>query len=1097
MVGGGIRVDLTERSAVVSVPKARPGRGTRGSRRKIREPSRAWDSTRRSLRRDQAPIAPGTKRLERGRAAVRPVSGRGAVESDGDLQTPGVRVDHLRALPMGAEADATVAHDLDLHGVEAPRARDRVLAVGELEGAAVLLEVGGRDARAEDVRAALRAELQEGVLCEGVHRETGAGEHAAQDQPGSAAVRAEATLLQCHGEGARLQAARRVLEIGEAVVVVVDAVAANLDGSRFRSDADIGVNAHAAAAAVGGAAIEVVAQGDRGAGRAAGDGGVVADAGVTGIRGAGVVVVAVGDRRAGRAAGDGGVAAGAGRGGGGRAGVLIFAVGGRRAGLAALERGVGADAAVAGVEGAGVVVVAVGGRRAGRATIDRGVGADTAVAGVVGADVLVVAIDVRRAELAAGDRGVGAAARGGVARARHVALVEGGAGDGVAPDAAPALAGIGLRAGVAVGARRPVRRRGGGAAARRGVARARHVALVEGGAGDGVAPDAAPTLAGVGLCAGVAVVAGRPVRRRGGGAAARRGVARARHVALVEGGAGDGVDRKSTRLNSSHGYISYAVFCLQKPVRRRGGGAAARRGVARARHVALVEGGAGAGVVFFLMIRRPPRSTLFPYTTLFRSPVRRRGGGAAARRGVARARHVALVEGGAGDGVAPDAAPTLAGVGLRAGVGVGAGCAVRLRGGGAGARRGVAGARHVALVGGGAGDGVAPDAAPTLAGVGLRAGVAVGAGCAVGLGGIAAGARHGIAGARRVALVGGRTHDRDRGVLADAGVAGIGGAGVPVVAVGGGRAELAAGDGRVGTDAGGTGGLRARVPVVAVGRSRTDRLDRDAPLARTPADASLIAVVHHELQAVGVALDHPPGGDQVVHVPAHFGAVALVGQARGSGVAAAEIPAVLRRVDVGYDGGQRLRLRQVDGPDGPLPRAEDGVGRQRCPAGLPVAGPAVRIRGEVGDEERGEHRPVAQVGIASARRPVGAFLRSVESGRANLGIEHAPGIRRERRKGVVRRRHAGFGLHQNATDAERQGILVVVPELDGEAGRGVDGLLRAERAQDLALVEGDVRAGIAALEWIAARVGMRADGARGRDRCQQGKHELESSPEIR
>src|SRR3712207_8978649 len=29
-------------------------------------------------------------------------------------------------------------------------------------------------------------------------------------------------------------------------------------------------------------------------------------------------------------------------------------------------------------------------------------------------------------------------------------------------------------------------------------------------------------------------------------------------------------------------------------------------------------------VFFFLMIRRPPRSTLFPYTTLFRSP-RRRG----------------------------------------------------------------------------------------------------------------------------------------------------------------------------------------------------------------------------------------------------------------------------------------------------------------------------------------------------------------------------------------------------------------------------------------------------------------------------------------
>src|SRR2546429_1556896 len=26
----------------------------------------------------------------------------------------------------------------------------------------------------------------------------------------------------------------------------------------------------------------------------------------------------------------------------------------------------------------------------------------------------------------------------------------------------------------------------------------------------------------------------------------------------------DSIDRKSTRLNSSHGYISYAVFCLKK-----------------------------------------------------------------------------------------------------------------------------------------------------------------------------------------------------------------------------------------------------------------------------------------------------------------------------------------------------------------------------------------------------------------------------------------------------------------------------------------------------------------------------------------------------
>src|SRR5229473_6368991 len=41
---------------------------------------------------------------------------------------------------------------------------------------------------------------------------------------------------------------------------------------------------------------------------------------------------------------------------------------------------------------------------------------------------------------------------------------------------------------------------------------------------------------------------------------------------------------------------------------------------------------------FFLMIRRPPRSTLFPYTTLFRSRCGRAAGRRAARRPARRAR---------------------------------------------------------------------------------------------------------------------------------------------------------------------------------------------------------------------------------------------------------------------------------------------------------------------------------------------------------------------------------------------------------------------------------------------------------------------------
>src|SRR2546422_2756697 len=46
---------------------------------------------------------------------------------------------------------------------------------------------------------------------------------------------------------------------------------------------------------------------------------------------------------------------------------------------------------------------------------------------------------------------------------------------------------------------------------------------------------------------------------------------------------------------------------------------------------------------FFLMIRRPPRSTLFPYTTLFRSPLPA-GGSPGPRRGFAVRMMIAAVD---------------------------------------------------------------------------------------------------------------------------------------------------------------------------------------------------------------------------------------------------------------------------------------------------------------------------------------------------------------------------------------------------------------------------------------------------------------------
>src|ERR1043165_9108516 len=86
----------------------------------------------------------------------------------------------------------------------------------------------------------------------------------------------------------------------------------------------------------------------------------------------------------------------------------------------------------------------------------------------------------------------------------------------------------------------------------------------------------------------------------------------------------------------SRGLISYAVFCLKKkklaprdralPPARVGAGSvrparALPRGGALHQEAERESNvcGAPALLVFFLMIRRPPRSTLFPYTTLFRS----------------------------------------------------------------------------------------------------------------------------------------------------------------------------------------------------------------------------------------------------------------------------------------------------------------------------------------------------------------------------------------------------------------------------------------------------------------------------------------------
>src|SRR3712207_7048032 len=66
-----------------------------------------------------------------------------------------------------------------------------------------------------------------------------------------------------------------------------------------------------------------------------------------------------------------------------------------------------------------------------------------------------------------------------------------------------------------------------------------------------------------GAAAGVAAAPAGPAGRRGAGRGAGRRPARHPVVGAL-GRAGVAGDRKSTRLNSSHANISYAVFCLKK-----------------------------------------------------------------------------------------------------------------------------------------------------------------------------------------------------------------------------------------------------------------------------------------------------------------------------------------------------------------------------------------------------------------------------------------------------------------------------------------------------------------------------------------------------
>src|SRR5262249_38278996 len=137
--------------------------------------------------------------------------------------------------------------------------------------------------------------------------------------------------------------------------------------------------------------------------------------------------------------------------------------------------------------------------------------------------------------------GVRAGAGGGIADAVGVALIGSGADDGPRPDAGAALAGVALRAGIAVVARRAIRLGGIRARTGDGVASAGVVALVGRGTHARIPARADAGLAAVRPGAGAPVGAGGAVRSVRVRAGARGGIAGAGVVALIGGGADDGL----------------------------------------------------------------------------------------------------------------------------------------------------------------------------------------------------------------------------------------------------------------------------------------------------------------------------------------------------------------------------------------------------------------------------------------------------------------------------------------------------------------------------------------------------------------------------
>ena len=391
----------------------------------------------------------------------------------------------------------------------------------------------------------------------------------------------------------------------------------------------------------------------------------------------------------------------------------------------------------------------------GRAGYRVGAGADPRPTGVrLRAEVFVIA----RCSVCRGR--VGAQAGGGVAGASVVALVDRSADDRICPDTGTCLAGVTLCAPIAVIARRPIGCHWIGAEAGRRVAHACRMAVIEGGANDRVCASASSSLTGIGKRAEVAVIAQCSVGCRWIGTEPGRRIAQAGKVTLIEGGADDGIGAGADSRLTGVGERAEVGIVARCSIGRRWVGTETGRGIADAGKVTLVEGGADDGIraateAFLARVDSRAEISVIAGGVFGHLRV-----GADPGRGITDADVVALIECRADYRIGPCAGTGLAGVGLGAEAGVVARCSVgclRVR---ADARRAVAHAGNVTLVESRADHRTRADADTSRAGVHCRTEITIIARRPAGLGRIGAKARGAIAHAGVVALVEGSADDR-------------------------------------------------------------------------------------------------------------------------------------------------------------------------------------------------------------------------------------------------------------------------------------------------------------------------------------------------